>query len=134
MFMFFHVLRRRDSFLFTIIINFVKIEIWFEFWFILNLVMQCINFFCNFFVMKIKSIVFLKWRVFQMTIFEKRMNRNCVCWTTFRNWFVASCWIYFIVSLHKKWCRLKFFNEMCFSLSLKQSLTIFMIVNAFRVV
>jgi hypothetical protein len=101
--------------------------------FIFDLVMQCINSFCNFFVMNIKSIVFWKWRVFQMTMFEKRMNLNCVCWTTFRSWFVASCWIDFIASLYKKWCELKFFNKMCFSLSFKQSLTIFMTINALRV-
>jgi hypothetical protein len=44
-------------FFFTIIINFVNIEIWFELWFIFDFVMQCMNFFCNFFVMNIKSIV-----------------------------------------------------------------------------
>jgi hypothetical protein len=131
---FFHARRRRDSFLFTIIINFVKIEIWFDFWFIFDLVMQCINSFYNFFVMKIKLIVFLKWRVSQMTMFEKRINLNCVCWTTFRSWFVASCWINLVASLHKKWCKLKFFNKMCFSSSLKQFLTVFMIVSAFRAV
>jgi hypothetical protein len=66
--MFFHALRRRDSFLFTIIISFVKIEIWSELWFIFDLVMQCINLSCNFFVIKIRSIVLLEWRVFQMTV------------------------------------------------------------------
>jgi hypothetical protein len=132
MFVLFHVRRRRDSFLFTIIINFVKIEIWFELWFIFDLVMQYINSFCNFFVMKIKSIVFLKWRVFQMTMFEQRMNLNYVCWATFKNWFVASCWIDLVASFHREWCRLKSFNKMCFSSSLKQFLTIFMIVSALR--
>ncbi len=132
--MFFHARRRRDSFFFTIIINFVNIEIWSELWFIFDLVMQCINSSCNFFVMNIKSIVFRKWRVFEMTMFEKRMNLNCVYWTTFKNRFVASCWIDFVASLYKKWCRLKFFNKMCFSSSFKQSLTVFMTISVLRVV
>jgi hypothetical protein len=70
--MFFYARRRRDSFLFTIIINFVNIEIWSELWFIFDLVMQCINSSCNFFVMKIRSIVLWEWRVFQIIMFEKK--------------------------------------------------------------
>ncbi len=57
---------------FAININFLNIKIWFKLWFIFDLVMQCINSFCNFFVMNIKSIVLWKWRVFQMIMSEKK--------------------------------------------------------------
>ncbi len=117
---FFHARRCRDSLLFTISINFVDIEMWSELWFISNLIMQWMNFCCSFFVMNIKSIVLWKWRVFQIIMFTNKANRNWTCWTTFKNWFVASCWINLVASLHSEWCRLKFLKKICFSSSFKR--------------
>jgi hypothetical protein len=103
-------------------------------WFIFDLVMQWINFFCNSFVMNTKSIVLWKWRVFQMIVSEKRVKRSCVCCTTFSNWFVASCWIDLVASLHNEWCRLKSFNNMCSSSLFRRLLTISIVAKVLRVV
>ncbi len=130
----FHARRRRDSFFFTISISFVNIETWFELWFIFDFVMQWISLFCSSFVMNIRSIVLWKWRVFQMIVSEKRMRRSCACWTTSSNWFVASCWINLIASLHNEWCKLKSFNNMCSSSSIRRLLTVSIVANALRVV
>jgi hypothetical protein len=119
---------------FTINISFVNIEMWFEIWFIFDFVMQLISFFCSSFVMNTKSIVLWKWRVFQMIVSEEKVNRNCACWTTFNNWFVVSCEINLIASLHNEWCRLKSFNNMCSSSSSRRFLTISIVASVLRVV
>jgi hypothetical protein len=96
--------------------------------------MQWINLFYSSFVMNTKSIVLWEWRVFHVIMSERSLSWNWICWTTFNNWFVASCWVNLVVSLHNEWCRLKSSSNMCSSSSFKRLLTISTIANVLRVV
>jgi hypothetical protein len=111
---FFHALRWRSIFRFISSMILIDIDIWLNDWLNFDLIMQCINFFYNFSNIKIKFMMLHKLRVFHMIVFDESVKRNWIWWTTFKNWFLASCCVDFAKSLHKEWCKLKSFKMMCF--------------------
>jgi hypothetical protein len=126
---FFHVLHCRSIFRFISSMILIDIDIWFDDWLNFDLIMQCINFFCNFVNMKIKCIMLHELRVFHVIVFDESVKSNWAWWTTSRNWSIASCCVDFVESLHKKWCKLKFFKIMCFFWSFNCFLIVSMTSN-----
>jgi hypothetical protein len=111
---FFHALRWRSIFRFISSMILIDIDIWFDDWLNFDLIMQCINFFCNLSNIKIKFMMLHELRVFHVIVLDESVRRNWVWWTTFKSWFVALCCVDLAKSLHKEWCKLKFFKMMCF--------------------
>ena len=105
---------------------FVNIEMWSNDWLIFDLALQCSILLIISLNMKIKSIVLCEFLTFQVIVSWENVNFMSASSITSIKLFVIACCVNFESSFHRKWCRLKSLNTMCF---VSTSFIYFFIIN-----
>jgi hypothetical protein len=109
----FHVLREiRDEFDSISQSMRVEIDMWFNDWLKLNLVVQCFNLSIKWIVINVKSMMFAIMQFFHVINFLNNVNVKSCFFIMFKNSFVIACCVDFDESFQKKWRRLKSSSKM----------------------
>jgi hypothetical protein len=90
----------------------IEIDMWFDDWFKLNLVVQCFNLSIRWIVINVKSMMFAVMRFSYVINLLSNVSVKSCFFIMFKNSFVAACCVDFDESLQKKWWRLKFSSKM----------------------
>ena len=92
---------------------FIKVNMWSNDWLKFDLTSQCINLFFKCFNIKTKSMIKNLFFICHVNIFCDRVKFNFAFLTNFINCVAETCFVNRAGPHHMKWCRLKFFKNMC---------------------